>query len=52
MKTVDTIAFILIRDKKVLVERRRLDRVDALFLNKQSPYHEFNKIGETAYSQK
>ena len=28
MKTVDTIAFILIRDKKVLVERRRLDRVN------------------------
>ena len=28
MKTVDTVAFILIRDGKVLVERRRLDRVN------------------------
>ncbi|MCJ7731201.1 hypothetical protein MUP51_02685 [Candidatus Bathyarchaeota archaeon] len=27
-------------------------RVDALFLNKQSPYHEGIRIGETAYSQK
>ncbi len=24
-------------------------RVDALFLNKQSPYHEFIRVGETAY---
>ena len=28
MKTVDTVAFILIRDNKVLVERRRQDRVN------------------------
>ncbi len=27
-------------------------RVDALFLNKQSPYHEFIRIGETAYCPK
>ena len=27
-------------------------RVDALFLNKQSPYHEFIRIGETTYSPK
>ena len=28
MKTVDTVAFILIRDNKVLVERRRQDRLN------------------------
>ena len=28
MKTVDTVSFILIKDGKVLVERRRLDRVN------------------------
>lgn len=27
-------------------------KVDALFLKKQSPYHEFIRIGETTYSPK
>ena len=28
MKTVETVSFILIKDNKVLVERRRLDRIN------------------------
>ena len=66
MKIVQTVCFILIKDGKVLVERRRMDRlndpsavvvpgghvgyrVDTLFLIKQSPYHQFLRVGETTY---